>query len=664
MRHFIVRLATALAFGLGLCAASVSALSTSTVDVPAAVAAGLVLYVASGGSDTANDCTVSASPCATIQHAVDQADSGAEIRVATGNYAGVSVRDGVTQTVYLSKTVTIRGGYTTANWSIPDLEANPVLLNAQGQGRVLFITGDISPTIEGLRITGGDTMAFSAYTGYGGGIYIITATATISANRVFGNNAPTGGGLYAAASQPRVEHNLITSNTARYGGGVYLYNSPATLDANRISANTAITSGGGALFLFSSPVLTDNLFISNSAVTGGGLLLASSDALMLNTVIADNYASASGSALYLDSIFGRDCLPLLIHTTIARNTGGDGSGIYATDDGMFGLSYAVMTNTIIVEHATGIVAAPGNGADLNGVLWFNNGANTGGAGIIAVTSDITGTPAFDTDGYHLTAGSAALNRGVDTGMSRDIDGESRPMGAAPDLGADELPIGLLVTKQVTPSVVPAGSPVTYTVRVTNTGAVSLTATISDLLPSQVVPTGILTWTPTITAPGGVWVQQFSVTVAVGYSGTLTNVVQVSSQEGASGVFTATSSATVMPSFIMSKWADPDPVEAGLPLTYTLVITNAGDAELHATVTDTLPGQVTPSGVITWTPLITAPGGVWIQQLVVTVVEGYSGTLTNTLHATTVEGVTGVYTLTSRAIAPYLVYLPVVLRASP
>ena len=77
-------------------------------------------YVAAGG-----DCG-GATPCyATIQAAVDAASPGDEIRIAAGVYTDMSVRPKnditttgvVTQVVYISKTVTIRGGYTTTNWN-------------------------------------------------------------------------------------------------------------------------------------------------------------------------------------------------------------------------------------------------------------------------------------------------------------------------------------------------------------------------------------------------------------------------------------------------------------------------------------------------------------------------------------------------------------------
>ena len=51
-----------------------------------------------------------------------------------------------------------------------------------------------------------------------------------------------------------------------------------------------------------------------------------------------------------------------------------------------------------------------------------------------------GDPAFmdlGGGGYHLGLGSAAVDAGVVTVESADIDGDPRPLGLAPDIGADE-----------------------------------------------------------------------------------------------------------------------------------------------------------------------------------------------------------------------------------
>ena len=39
--------------------------------------------------------------------------------------------------------------------------------------------------------------------------------------------------------------------------------------------------------------------------------------------------------------------------------------------------------------------------------------------------------------FHITANSAAIDKATATDVTDDIDGPGRPVGAAPDLGADE-----------------------------------------------------------------------------------------------------------------------------------------------------------------------------------------------------------------------------------
>ena len=96
-----------------------------------------------------------------------------------------------------------------------------------------------------------------------------------------------------------------------------------------------------------------------------------------------------------------------------------------------------------------------------------------------------------------------------------------------------------------------GTPLTYTIRVTNTGEVELHSIVTDVLPADVLPGskhragtlilpgGILTWTPTISQSGGVWNERFVVTVENDYAGPLTNVVQVDTEEGVTAVYTNT-----------------------------------------------------------------------------------------------------------------------------
>jgi uncharacterized repeat protein (TIGR01451 family) len=107
--------------------------------------------------------------------------------------------------------------------------------------------------------------------------------------------------------------------------------------------------------------------------------------------------------------------------------------------------------------------------------------------------------------------------------------------------ADEITIGpfLAVAKTATPDPVRAGAQLTYTLYVTNTGTVSLTTTITDILPAHVTPAGTVTWQPPRLLPTQVWSKTLLVTVEVGYLGPLTNILQVTTEEGATGAYTHT-----------------------------------------------------------------------------------------------------------------------------
>ena len=147
-----------LALTVALCAA---ALTAALIVTGSAYALSSPRYVATTGQDDGN-CTDSGDPCQTVQYAVDAALEGDTIMVATGVYTGVNNRGGLAQMVYLSKGATIAGGYPAGFGALPDPDATPSILDAQGGGRVLYIVGPIEVTIEGLSITGGNRCVIAA----------------------------------------------------------------------------------------------------------------------------------------------------------------------------------------------------------------------------------------------------------------------------------------------------------------------------------------------------------------------------------------------------------------------------------------------------------------------------------------------------------------------
>jgi uncharacterized repeat protein (TIGR01451 family) len=444
---------------IGALTTGASATITLTVEVSASAPMGQAMMnaVVARANETrssaaqattyAQDChaRINSSPMtyASVQAAVDAANPGDVVKVA-GTCLGVGERDGLRQQVYLDKGLAVQGGYTLTNWVTPDPAVNPTTLDALGAGRVIYITGAISPAIEGLRLTNGDASGLGPFEwgrtwNAGNGLYVVTATATISHNWIYNNiysdEYTLGGGVFLHNSDSAVSDNAIFSNTARYGGGILSYSSAATVRNNMILSNIALHDGGGICVWDVANVLTGNVIRGNTAQwSGGGINVDAPGSTLINNIVSDNFAGISGSGM---TIF-QDAQ--LWHTTLAGNTGGDGSGIYVANSGAS--THAAFTNTVMAQHSVGISVTAGNTITVNGVLWSTTPITVShetGA-MVSVQNPHTGDPAFVDSGggdYHIGAASAAIDQGVPAGILTDIDGDTRPRGLGFDLGADE-----------------------------------------------------------------------------------------------------------------------------------------------------------------------------------------------------------------------------------
>ena len=72
--------------------------------------------------------------------------------------------------------------------------------------------------------------------------------------------------------------------------------------------------------------------------------------------------------------------------------------------------------------------------NLDHVLFFNNLTNTSGDGISS-NALLSADPRFSLDGYHILSDSPAINQGILTTLTKDIEGDLRDL--LPDLGVDE-----------------------------------------------------------------------------------------------------------------------------------------------------------------------------------------------------------------------------------
>jgi parallel beta-helix repeat protein len=371
--------------------------------------------------------------------------------VLSGNYiySNTACNDG--GGVYLrdNANAILSGNYICSNMANDD--------NGGGVSLGVYLLENTDATLHGNNIYG-NVASGGEGSGNGGGVFAFGVTTVALHGNTIYNNTATGDGSYNSGdgggvflitgSAFTLSDNIIYNNTANngYGGGVLTGLSyDITLSGNTIYSNTADEPGGGAYIAGITTTLSGNAIYNNTTNDdGGGILLASENTSLDNNIIADNQIATPdgvGSGIYA---VGGGTLDLR-HNTIARNTGGDGSGLHVTI-GWDPPSVVTMTNNILVSHTVGITVASGCTVTLESTLWGTEGwANItdwdGSGTIITGANNYRGAPAFVDPAlgdYHIGPASMAMDKGVDAGVTADIDGDPRPSGPAPDLGADEI----------------------------------------------------------------------------------------------------------------------------------------------------------------------------------------------------------------------------------
>jgi hypothetical protein len=183
-------------------------------------------------------------------------------------------------------------------------------------------------------------------------------------------------------------------------------------------------------------VLSNTASLSQFGWGGGLYLLRNTTFTMTNNIVATNDASSQGGGLAFDADVTEPVTGTLMHNTFAANDRGSGDGRIAIH---LNSPYVtlVLTNNLIYSHTYGVYATTNSTATLYTTLFYiNSSGDTSGPGTIVNVDPITGEdPLLDAD-YHLSPGSAAIDRGLDAGVTTDIDGDLRD--SSPDLGADEL----------------------------------------------------------------------------------------------------------------------------------------------------------------------------------------------------------------------------------
>ena len=230
----------------------------------------------------------------TIQAAIDSAGVGDEIVVAPGTYSWSS--QGHTEDYGMIYFEVYVSGFTLRSESGPDV----TILDAEYQGRIMFIQGHNDIVIDGFTFVNG--VAPNNYDAGGGLIGHLSSP--VIRNCVFtGNSANQGGGLwYGGVSAPVIENCIFYDNRAYHGGGICLVNSSSagTITSCVIRGNTATSRGGGILAHNFKFDINDSAICANSAgSSGGGISVSETEPSTVSQCTLSENGSPDGGGIQL-----------------------------------------------------------------------------------------------------------------------------------------------------------------------------------------------------------------------------------------------------------------------------------------------------------------------------------------------------------------------------
>ncbi len=312
-----------------------------------------------------------------------------------------------------------------------------------------------------------------------------------------------GAGTWAvAAGEKRPQ---FISNTAQQGGAIYASKGSSlycvgTDFGSESNGNRATTGGGGAIYVSESTFGLYDVTVRNSQAGGfGGAIRVYSSTVTLNhTLLSGNHAQRGG-AIYQE---GDGTVSKIENTLIYSNTVSQsyGSGIRST------AGVLTLTHVTLADNAGGaaVSLSSGTGAVHDTIAWGNylgfwgtyvtTTCNIDQGGNVGTNVD----PRFIGNGdYHLRGDSPAVDL-CSTGLDKDLDDISRPIGDGYDAGAYEYPYAMTFVTDSVGSGVPL-QVVSHTHTLGNLGGVTDTYTLTGrsalgwpvtIIPTMTLPSAV------------------------------------------------------------------------------------------------------------------------------------------------------------------------------
>lgn len=280
-------------------------------------------------------------------------------------------------------------------------------------GILLKIDGSSQVAIYDLEIGGASGMNTP-------GIFVqpsSTATVTLVRAKLADN---TGAGISVNSGTVNISQSTISGNT---GQGISMTNGIVTVDQATVSTNTGggISTSGGMLTVSRSTIASNN---------GGGILTSATAFTIRNNFIHHNGNTTTAAAGGVGTAGIIDPSVLEFNTIVSNLADSESlsvGGVLCDHTGFVAPNNLIFRNT---GGATGNVQTLGS-------------CSPGNSFVSAGTGPVDNTPMFVHPNsppydYHLTTASpSTIVDAAGSCTGTDFDGDTRPVGAACDLGADE-----------------------------------------------------------------------------------------------------------------------------------------------------------------------------------------------------------------------------------
>ena len=228
-------------------------------------------YVAVAGNDEKNACDDFRYPCASIQHAINMAMPGDEIRVSDGRYL---------ENLTMTKSLFLLGGYDTSTWHRDLQNAETIIDGATiPQTTVRFRGNSEGAVLDGFTITGGHGEWAGGIEGESG---ITLRNCLVQGNFANGPNSWGGGGVLVKRDLT-IENCEIVDNRTNTGAGGIRIGEGLTM------TNVIVADNDGGMGIYSNGAMTlMNITVVNN---DGGIRFSppvSVTARLVNSIVWGN----------------------------------------------------------------------------------------------------------------------------------------------------------------------------------------------------------------------------------------------------------------------------------------------------------------------------------------------------------------------------------------